>query len=148
MLSKCNADSKVFAVGCLEQINRGSLRNSWRLSSRFAKHHFRKLKISLGLKSRVPKPFRETHLKSFFALWNIKAMKAHQLHFSMNERIPGYEAQDQMTALGYRMELLSPNRIFRYLEHIQSGTVAAAGTYGKNHRRTKTYKAALNLHKK
>lgn len=148
MLRKCIHDPKIFAVGCLEQINRGSLRNYWRLSSRFTKHHFRKLKISLGLKSRAPKPFRETYLKSFFALWNIKAMKAHHLHFSLNERIPGYEAQDRMKALGYRMELLSPNRIFRYLEHIQAGTVAAAGTYGKNHRRTRTYQAALSLHKR
>jgi hypothetical protein len=45
--------------------------------------------------------------------------------------------------LGYGVRFLSPRKIFRYLDHIQAGTVAAAGTYGKDHRRTKMYQATL-----
>ena len=148
MLEACKSDPQIFAAGCLEQINRGALRTTWRLSSRFAKHYVRRLKVTLGLSSREPKHFREIYLKSFFALWNARILKEHNLHFLMNERVPGYEAQDQLLAQGYRVSYLSPRRIFKYLEHIQAGTVAAAGTYGKQHRRTKTYQTILSKHLK
>ena len=61
----------------------------------------------------------------------------------MDDRVPGYTLQDRMVALGYGIKFLSPRKIFRYLDHIQAGTVAAAGTYGENHRRTKMYQATI-----
>lgn len=144
MLSKCLKNPKVVAVGCVEQINRGTARTLWRFSSRLFKHHYRRLKMSVGLRSREPKPYREVYLKSFCTLWNCKLVKQHDMHFSMDERVPGYTLQDRMTELGYVVEMLSPRKIFSYLDHIQAGTVAAAGGYDKTHRRTKMYNNILN----
>lgn len=143
ILNKCTSNKKVVAVGCVEQLNRGTARTVWRYSSRLFKHHYRRLKISMGLRSREPKPYREVYLKSFFTLWNCKLIKQHGMHFSMDDRVPGYTLQDQMTALGYVVETLSPRKIFSYLDHIQAGTVAATGGYGKTHRRTKMYNNIL-----
>lgn len=144
MLSKCLKNPKVVAVGCVEQINRGTARTLWRFSSRLFKYHYRRLKMSVGLRSREPKPYREVYLKSFCTLWNCKLVKQHDMHFSMDERVPGYTLQDRMTELGYVVEMLSPRKIFSYLDHIQAGTVAAAGGYDKTHRRTKMYNNILN----
>lgn len=144
MLSKCLKNPKVVAVGCVEQINRGTARSLWRFSSRLFKYHYRRLKVSVGLRSREPKPYREVYLKSFCTLWNCKLIKQHDMHFSMDERVPGYTLQDRMTELGYVVEMLSPRKIFSYLDHIQAGTVAAAGGYDKTHRRTKMYNNILN----
>ncbi|WP_008154705.1 glycosyltransferase [Pseudomonas sp. GM41(2012)] len=148
MLNKCLKNQNVVAVGCVEQLNRGTTRTLWRFSSRLFKHHFRHLKISMGLRSREPKPYREVYLKSFCTLWNCKLIKQHNMHFLMDERVPGYTLQDRMTELGYVVEMLSPRKIFSYLDHMQSGTVAAAGGYGKTHRRTKMYNDILKRLKK
>jgi GT2 family glycosyltransferase len=143
MMRECTKTPDIAAVGCVEQINRGMLRDTWRLTSRFCKHYVRRAKTQLGLKTKEPKPYRETHLKSFCTLWNARLMKSQGLHFCMDDRVPGYTLQDRMSALGYGIKFLSPRKIFHYLDHIQSGTVAAAGTYGKDHRRTKMYQASL-----
>jgi len=143
MLNKCIKNPKVVAVGCVEQINRGTARTFWRFSSRLFKHYYRRLKLFLGLRSKEPKPYRETHLKSFCTLWNCKLIKQYGMHFLMDDRVPGYTLQDRMSALGYTVEFLSPRKIFSYLDHLQSGTVAAAGSYGAAHRRTKMYNTIL-----
>ncbi|KAB0494325.1 glycosyltransferase family 2 protein [Pseudomonas vancouverensis] len=143
MMDYCERDAKVVAVGCTEQLNRGLVRTAWRFSSRFAKHHVRRMKQSLGLRSKDPKPYREVHLKSFCTLWNTKRMKQQGLHFQLDDRVPGYTLQDRMIDLGYKVVFLSPGKIFKYLDHIQSGTVSAAGGYGENHRRTKMYEDIL-----
>ena len=143
MLRECTKSADIAAVGCVEQINRGIVRDTWRLTSRFCKHYVRQAKVSLGMKSKPPRPYKETHLKSFCTLWNVRLMKSQGLHFCMDDRVPGYTLQDRMVSLGYGIKLLSPRKIFRYLDHIQAGTVAAAGTYGKNHRRTKMYQATI-----
>ncbi len=143
MMRECANNPDMAAVGCVEQINRGMLRETWRLTSRFCKHYVRRAKTQLGLKTKEPKPYRETHLKSFCTLWNARLAKSHGLHFCMDDRVPGYTLQDRMVSLGYGIKFLSPRKIFSYLDHIQSGTVAAAGTYGKDHRRTKMYEASI-----
>jgi GT2 family glycosyltransferase len=143
MMNKCVKNPNVAAVGCVEQLNRGTTRTLWRYSSRLFKHHFRRMKKSLGLRTREPKPYKEVYLKSFCTLWNCKLIKQHGMHFSMDDRVPGYTLQDRMTELGYAVEMLSPRKIFSYLDHIQSGTVAAAGGYDSTHRRTKMYNNIL-----
>ncbi|QJI29385.1 glycosyltransferase [Pseudomonas sp. ADAK18] len=145
MLERCKGPQEVAAVGCLEQLNRGPLRTAWRLGSRFLKHYTRRSLRAMGLNAREPKPFKETHLKSFCTLWNVRLIKQHGLRFQMDDRNPGYELQDRMSALGYRIDFLSPRTIFRYLDHIQSGTVAAMGGYAGNHRRSKMYKRLTAL---
>ncbi|MFJ3485004.1 hypothetical protein ACIPL1_16685 [Pseudomonas sp. NPDC090202] len=37
-------------------------------------------------------------------------------------------------AIDYPVRLISPGNMFRYLDHIQSGTVSAMGGYARNHR--------------
>lgn len=143
MLARCAGPHEVAAVGCVEQLNRGLLRSAWRLASRCAKHYTRRSLRALGVNARAPKPFREQHLKSFCALWNVRLMKEHGLHFLMDHRNPGYELQERMVALGYTIKFLSPRKLFRYLDHIQSGTVSAMGRYQKNHRRMKAYNQLL-----
>ncbi len=139
MIRQCSAPEDVVAVGCLEQLDRGVVRSAWRLTSRFAKHYTRRGLRALGLNARAPRPFREVHLKSFCALWNARLIKQHGLHFHMSAGNPGYELQDRMSELGYRVQCIAPRQMFRYLDHIQSGTVAAMGGFGKNHRRVKMY---------
>lgn len=148
MLSKYLKNNNVGVVGCVEQIYRGEVRIKWRLMSRFMKHYYRKLKLRLNLKSKQPKPFYEVYIKSFCALWNIKVMKSHGLTFTMNNKTPGYEAQDQMKKLGYRLDYIGARKMFKYLDHVESGTVSAQGTYGKGHRRTKKYNAFMEKFKK
>ncbi|WP_460157139.1 glycosyltransferase family 2 protein [Pseudomonas sp. S2_H10] len=143
MMEHCAKDRNVIAVGCTEQLNRGLPRTVWRFTSRFAKHHFRRLKLSLGLRSKEPKPYTETYLKSFCTLWNCRLMKQQGLQFQIDDRVPGYELQDRVIGLGYKVVFLSPGKIFKYLDHVQAGTVAAAGGYGQGHRRTKMYQDIL-----
>jgi len=143
MLSKVKEDKNIVAVGCVDQIYRGRVRIIWRLISRFIKHYYRKLKIKLNIKSKHPKPFYEIYLKSFCALWNVKVMKKHGLTFTMNNRTPGYEAQDRLVKDGYKISYLGARQMFSYLDHVESGTVSAQGTYGEDHRRTKKYKAFM-----
>jgi hypothetical protein len=66
-------------------------------------------------------------------------IKQHGFHFQMDKRNPGYELQDRMTALGYQVRFISPRKMFRYLDHIQSGTVSAMGGYARSHRRVRMY---------
>jgi len=139
MIGQCTGPREVAAVGCLEQLNRGLARSAWRLTSRFFKHYTRRGLQALGVPARSPKPYRETHLKSFCTLWNVRLIKQHGLRFQMDERNPGYELQDRMTALNYRIGFISPRTMFQYLDHIQSGTVSAMGGYASSHRRVKMY---------
>ncbi|APC18607.1 glycosyltransferase [Pseudomonas frederiksbergensis] len=139
MISQCTGPQEVAAVGCLEQLNRGVARSTWRLISRFFKHYARRSLLALGLNARAPKPFKEVHLKSFCTLWNARLIKKHGLHFQMDGRNPGYELQDRMAALNYTIGFISPRTMFRYLDHIQSGTVSAMGGYAHSHRRVKMY---------
>jgi GT2 family glycosyltransferase len=143
MLDLCSQDPKVAAVGCVEQLDRGLLRTAWRFGSRYCKHHYRRMLQALGIPGRLPKPWKEEHLKSFCTLWNSKAMKQQGLHFCMDERVPGYTLQDRMLASGYSIVEIPARRLFKYLDHIQSGTVAACGGYGKGHRRNRMYEDAI-----
>jgi glycosyltransferase involved in cell wall biosynthesis len=143
MIGKCTGQREVAAVGCLEQLDRGVPRQTWRLISRFFKHYARRSLLAMGFNARAPKPYREKHLKSFCTLWNAALIKRNGFHFQMDGRNPGYELQDRVTALGYRVDFISPRRMFRYLDHIQSGTVSAMGGYSRTHRRVKLYEQGI-----
>ena len=135
MLQKCTAE--VAVVGCLEQLNRGYLRTAWRLSSRFCKHYIRHAKLAIGLKSKEPKPYRETYIKSFFALWNAKLMREKSYTFMMQNRIPGYELQDLFLANGYKIITISAMKLFTFLDHVEAGTVGLKKGYTDLNRRVK-----------
>ncbi|MGC5700759.1 glycosyltransferase [Pseudomonas sp. NFXW11] len=139
LLEHCAGQPEVAAVGCLEQLDRGLLRSLWRRVSRCCKHYSRRSRRALGLPARAPKPYKETHLKSFCTLWNARLIKDYGLHLQMDQRNPGYELQDRLSALQHPIRLISPRKLFTYLDHIQSGTVSAQGGYSTNHRRQKMY---------
>lgn len=142
-LKFCLADGKLAAVGCLEQLNRGYLRTAWRISSRFCKHYSRRFKLFLGLSARQPKPYVEAYLKSFFALWNVKLMKQHGYVFLMENRIPGYALQDKLKQDGYKLKIVSPMKLFKFLDHIEAGTVGLRALYNDMNRRVKRKKSIL-----
>ncbi len=143
MLRKCMAKHIIAAVGCQEQLNRGYLRSAWRITSRFCKHYVRRIKQKLGLKTKEPKPYRETYIKSFCALWNVKLMRQNGLTFLMENRIPGYEIQDIFKQKGYAIRLISPMKLFKYLDHVEAGTVGLVSGYSDINRRTKRKKSIL-----
>lgn len=143
MLSYCMADPHTAAVGCLEQLNRGYLRTAWRIFSRFLKYHSRRLKLALGLNAREPKPYLEQYLKSFCTLWNIRLVKQRDYKFLMAGRIPGYELQDKMRAEGFELKKLSPMKLFKYLDHVEAGTVGLRAAYSDMNRRVKRKKTIL-----
>lgn len=143
-LEQMQKNPNTAVIGCLEQIDRGYVRRGWRLFSRYCAYHFRSLKRSLGLNTKEPKPYKEAYLKSFFALWNTSLLRKHQLTFSMNMRTPGYEAQDQLQKLNYKLCQFSVSKLFRYMDHVEAATVSAQGGYDKHHRRTRKYVEFLN----
>jgi GT2 family glycosyltransferase len=143
-LKKCTDNEKVVAVGCLDQLNRGYLRTVWRISSRFFKHYFRRIKLKLGLNSKEPKPYLEKYIKSFFALWDVKKMRRYNLRFFMNDRIPGYELQDFFISKNYEVKKVSPMKLFKFLDHVEAGTVGVVSGYSENNRRSRRKKSILN----
>lgn len=131
------------AVGCLEQLNRGYFRTSWRLFSRFLKHYSRRAKRLFGIDAREPKPWREQYIKSFFALWNVKWMKQHDYTFFMQNRIPTYELQDLLETRDERIHTVSPMWLFKFLDHVEAGTVGLVSGYDDMNRRVKRKMAIL-----
>jgi hypothetical protein len=135
MLSAMQAEDKIAAVGCLHQLNRGCVRTAWRTVNGFFKYHFRRLKLSLGLSARPPKPYIEPYIKSFFALWNVRLMKELGLQFFMEDRIPSYAMQDILKAKDYQIKTLSPMHLFQFLDHVEAGTVGLVSGYAEGNRR-------------
>jgi GT2 family glycosyltransferase len=140
-LSLCKSDT--VAVGCLDQLNRGYFRTAWRLSSRLIKHHTRRFRRSLGFKARDPKPWREQYIKSFFALWDVKWMRQSGYTFFMKNQRPTYALQDQLLKQRKKICKLSPAKLFKYLDHIEAGTVGLVSGYDDMNRRVKRKMAIL-----
>lgn len=143
MLNFCLMDKKIAAVGCLEQLNRGYFRSTWRITSRFLKHYSRRIRLFLGLNARQPKPYVEAYLKSFFALWNVGLMKQQGYTFLMENRIPGYALQDKLKQDGYKLKVVSPMKLFKFLDHVEAGTVGLRALYSDMNRRVKRKKSIL-----
>jgi len=143
LIEKINANPKIAAVGCLEQVNRTVLETAWRRLVRSVKYYNRRIKVALGMKTREPRLFYEIYLKSFCTLWNVAIIKRHGLSFAMVERIPGYEMQDLLVKLGYQFVAIPPREMFKYLDHIEAGTVSMVDQLDKNHKRVKNYQAII-----
>lgn len=134
-LRRCSIQT--VGVGCLEQVNRGYFRTSWRLFSRFLKHYSRRAKRAVGIPGREPKAWREQYIKSFFALWNVKWMKQQGYTFFMENRTPGYALQDALSSEGKTISLISPMKLFKFLDHAEAGTVGLLLGYDEMNRRVK-----------
>lgn len=124
LLEKCVADDKIVAVGCMEPVCRSIPHTIVRTAMRSVKYYFRKLKVTLGISTRRPKPHYETHMKSFCALWNVNTIKRHGMTFSMGNEIPGYAMQDQLRKLDYKFVAIPPREMFSYLDHVEKGTAS------------------------
>lgn len=133
----------IAAMGCLEQLDRGLVRTTWRVVSRFFKRQSRRLRLWLGLPTKPPKPYLEAYVKSFFACWNVKVMRKYGYTFLMGNRNPGYELQDLLKAKGYTIGLISPRKLFKYLDHVEAGTVGLNAGYTEQNRRVKRKKSLL-----
>lgn len=142
-LSYCQQDPTIAAVGCVHQLNRGYIRTAWRTLNGFFKYYNRRIKLAIGLQAREPKPFIEPYVKSFFALWNIKLMKQSGLTFLMENRIPGYALQDTFKQRGFKIKKVSPMKLFKYLDHVEAGTVGIVTGYSEQNRRVKRKKKLL-----
>ena len=136
----------ILAIGCLEQLDRGRLRTAWRLGTRYTRYRIRSFLKRVGIPARDPHPYKEKYIKSFCALWNTQLMRTHGWTFAMKEQTPSYAMQDICHQFGYKILHIAPSKIFRYLDHVEAGTVAAAGSYGSDHRRTQRYQALLKKH--
>jgi glycosyltransferase involved in cell wall biosynthesis len=136
-LTYCQHNPKTAAVGCVHQLNRGYIRTTWRTLSRFFKFYTRQIKLALGMKAREPKPYIETYIKSFFALWNVKHMKQSGLTFFMENRIPGYALQDIFKQGDLKIKKISPMKLFKFLDHVEAGTVGIVTGYTEQNRRVK-----------
>lgn len=148
MLEELSNNKSAAAIGCLEQVKRGCLATLWRRTIRAIKYYFRRFKVLLGLTTREPRLFYEIYLKSFCTLWNVEIVKKHKLSFAMTERIPGYEMQDKLRELGYSFIAIPPKEMFKYLDHIEAGTVSRVKGLSNNHKRVKNYQAILTKVKK
>ncbi len=137
LLASLQNKSNTVAIGCLEQLNRGYLRSYWRLISRFCKHYSRRTVRFFGISWREPKPYKEQYIKSFFALWNVRWMKENSLTFFMQNRIPGYALQDIALETGRSIEHISAMQLFKYLDHVEAGTVGLVAGYDDMNRRIK-----------
>lgn len=144
MLKKISSDANVMAVGCLEQVKRTWWQTAWRYGIRAIKYYSRKLKLVIGLKTRDPRLFYEIYLKSFCTLWDADLIKRHGFSFAMTERIPGYEIQDKLRALQYKTIDLPTSLMFKYLDHIEAGTVSLVKNLDKTHKRVKNYQNKVN----
>lgn len=143
LLSRC-MDNKVAAVGCLEPVYRGPAHSFVRYVMRGAKYHYRKARLALGFTTRRPKLHFETHLKSFCSLWSVPIIRQHGLTFSMAQRNPSYEMQDRLRNLGYTLAEVSPQRLFRYLDHVDKATASARDGMRINDRRSNKYRRILD----
>ena len=147
MLGKIEANDRVAAVGCLEPVFRGRFHTALRYVTRGAKYYFRRLKISLGMSSRRPKLHYEVYLKSYCCLWNVHLAKKHGMSFSMADRIPSYEMQDQLSSLGYTFVKVPARTMFSYLDHIDKGTASAKDGVRINDRRVERYQKLLDTNR-
>jgi hypothetical protein len=70
-------------------------------------------------------------------------MKKRGYSFLMANRIPGYELQDQLKKSGYQIKTVSPMRLFKFLDHVEAGTVGLRDGYTDLNRRVKRKKSIL-----
>lgn len=143
MLNTMQSQQHIAAIGCLEQLDRGLIRTVWRVVSRFFKRQSRRIRLWLGLNAKPPKPYLEAYIKSFFACWNVKVMRRYNYTFLMGNRNPSYELQDLLKAKGYTIGLISPRKLFKYLDHVEAGTVGQNAGYTEENRRLKRKKSLL-----
>lgn len=72
-----------------------------------------------------------------------KAYETIGFKFFMENRIPGYALQDIFKQRGFKIKKISPMKLFKFLEHVEAGTVGIVTGYTEQNRRVKRKKKLL-----
>lgn len=136
--------TKIGAVGCLDQVYEGSLGSVLKKLKKGVSRKKKMLAFMLGLRDKPPsKNVPDVHIRSFFSIWNVGAMKNEGLCFNMGNMNPGYMAQNILTDRGYSFVALPPRLFFRDLDHLEAATVAQKNPYHFKHRKSKRFQKKL-----
>lgn len=137
MLESILCQPNAVAVGCVDQRYRSLPQRLWRRAKNQIKSH------GMG-RSGSGSPYqhdsalqKDSYLKSFCCLWDVKALRELQLRFCHGGRNPGYSMQDKLRESGFTLVHLRTKEVFSFLSHVQSGTHAEMGVHEKDHRRVR-----------
>lgn len=145
LLAGMELQERVGAVGCLEQVYEGRVTALLKKMKKGLSRKKKQLSFVLGLRKSPPRKSETSiHIRSFFSMWNVKAMKYEGLCFNMGGMNPGYMAQNEMMNRGYSFVTLSPVLFFRHLDHLEAATIAQKNPYHFKHRKTKRFQKKLN----
>ena len=131
--------SQVAAAGAKYQRHRRIHKRAFRIVKKASRYYTRKLLIGLRLSASEPKPYRDPYLKSFCCMWDVDLIRKTGLKFSTGSKNPGYEMQDTLQNEGFRFIDVGTAAMFRYLSHVQSGTVVEINRSILNKRRHSDY---------
>lgn len=144
LLDAVSRRSNIAAAGCLDQTYHGVVGQHLRKIRKRIGYFRKVLFFKLGLRASPPRiPEVPVHIRSFFSIWNVSAMKREGLRFNMANRNPGYEAQDVMMGRGYLFVFIPSRQLFRYLDHLEAATVAGVKPYHFKHRRSRIFRKKM-----
>jgi hypothetical protein len=143
LLDAMRSSDQVAGVGALYQVHKTLYRRAWRMFKKGIRYYYRKLACFLGLSDAPPKLYYERYIKSFCALWRVDLIKSRQLRFTISDLNPGYAMQQALMDDGFQFVILPTGKLFRYLDHVQSGTLVEMGRHEDNPRRTRAYEKLL-----
>ena len=140
MLKEIKRNKNTFVVGCLQQTKKSLLRRFTRLIKKFFRKYTRLILNFFGGNYRVSN-FKEVHIKSFCALYNLKLIKQHNLSF-YNDSVetPSYYIQDYLQSKKFKRVIWSDKKMFSFLDHVEEGTRAENGKVFKRPKRLLRYK--------
>lgn len=144
LLEAVSAQPNIAAAGCLDQVYRGVIGTHLSAAKKRINFYKKTFFYKLGLRNKLPRmQDNPVHIRSFFSIWNVMAMKEEGLCFNMGNRNPGYEAQDLMTGRGYVFVSVPPRYLFQHLDHLEAATVAQVNPYHFRHRNSKAFRKKL-----
>ena len=144
MLKDMQKNKKNFVVGCLQQTKKSLLRKLSKLIKKFFRKYTRLILNFFGTNYRISN-FKEVHIKSFCALYNLKLIKKYNLSFYNNiKETPSYHMQDYLEEKKFKRVVWSDKKMFSFLDHVEEGTRAEGGKVFKRPKRFLRYQSLIN----
>ena len=144
MLKDMKKNEKNFVVGCLQQTKKSLLRKFSRLIKKFFRKYTRLILNYFGTNYRISN-FKEVHIKSFCALYNLKLIKKYNLSFYNNlKEIFLYYIQDYLEEKKFKRVVWSDKKMFSFLDHVKEGTRAERGKFFKRPKRFLRNQSLIN----
>ena len=134
-------DARVACAGSVDQRHRKFLSRLWRSTKSVIRHRPSRRAESTRRKGEKRK---DDYIKSFCSLWDVSVIRQQGLKFCAADRNPGYEMQDQLHRLGYKLKKVSTRKLFELVSHVQGGTPAEMGAHDKSHRRAISYRKLVS----